>query len=94
MTLNQDERELLRRITDAGKPVAMSDFFHDMHPPNFPVSGPEEDPDRGVWQEQQFGMYRASIKLWEAELVHVVHPANGQRPDLVEPTKAGRTALA
>lgn len=94
MTLSQDEYELLRRITEVGKPIAMSDFFHEMYPPNFPPSAPEEDPDRVVWQEHQLGLYGASVKLWQSGLVQVVHPANGERPDLVEPTEAGRSALA
>ncbi|MEV5673806.1 hypothetical protein AB0L28_34250 [Streptomyces sp. NPDC052503] len=94
MRLNQDEHELLRRIAAAEKPVAMSEFFHDIHPPNFPTSAPEADPDRVVWQEHQFNMYGASVKLWQEGLVQVIHPANGEQPDLVEPTEAGRSALA
>ncbi|MDK0525099.1 hypothetical protein [Streptomyces sp. ML-6] len=94
MTLNQDERELLRRIAEADKPVAMSDFFHVMYPPNFDASVGEEHPDRVVWRDHQFDLYGASIKLWQNDLVRVVHPANGERPDLVEVTDAGRAALA
>ncbi|MET9483280.1 hypothetical protein [Streptomyces sp. NPDC006638] len=72
----------------------MSDFVHSIHPPNFPVTAPEEDPDRLAWTGLQMGLYRASITLWENDLVQVVHPANGERPDLVEVTDSGRAALA
>ncbi|MER6103741.1 hypothetical protein ABT115_15790 [Streptomyces sp. NPDC001832] len=78
MTLNQDEREILRLITEASEPVAASDFFHIIYPPNFDVSVGEEHPDRVVWQAHQFDLYRAPIELW---------------PDLVEVTDAGRAAL-
>ncbi|MGY3056770.1 hypothetical protein ACVWZD_001015 [Streptomyces sp. TE3672] len=40
------------------------------------------------------GLYRASVTLWQSDLVHVVHPANGERPDLVELTEAVRAVLA
>ncbi|MEU6925552.1 hypothetical protein [Streptomyces sp. NPDC046631] len=94
MTLNQDERELLRLIAATGKPVAMSDFFHAMYPPNFDRNVPADDPDREAWVELQMGLYRASVTLWQSDLVRVVHPANGERPDLVELTEAGRAVLA
>ncbi|WP_328380609.1 hypothetical protein OHB13_38010 (plasmid) [Streptomyces sp. NBC_00440] len=94
MTLNQEECELLRLISLAAEPVAMSDFFHGIHPPNFPRSAADDDPDREAWVELQLGLYRASISLWKADLVRIVQPANGERPDLVEITDTGRTALA
>lgn len=40
------------------------------------------------------GLYEASIGAWEGGLVEVVHPASGQRPDLVSLTDAGRAAIA
>ncbi|WP_093803988.1 hypothetical protein [Streptomyces sp. Wb2n-11] len=92
--MSPDERELLRLIAEADKPVAMSDFFHTIHPPNFNSSVPEDDPDRLAWTERQLGLYGASIALWEGELVHVVQPANGHTSDLVQVTDAGRAALA
>ncbi|MFD5271781.1 hypothetical protein [Streptomyces sp. NPDC058335] len=39
-------------------------------------------------------LYRAYIRLHELGLVKVVHPANGERGDLVVVTEAGRAALA
>ncbi|MFD5065441.1 hypothetical protein [Streptomyces sp. NPDC058394] len=93
MTLSSEELELLRMISETETPVAMSDFFHIIHPPNFDKSVPEDDPDRAAWVELQMGLHRASITLWKNDLVHVVHPANGERPDLVEVTEAGRAAL-
>jgi hypothetical protein len=39
-------------------------------------------------------LYRASVSLWQKNLVRVVHPANGERADLVEATDEGHTALA
>ncbi|OEJ21860.1 hypothetical protein AR457_39905 [Streptomyces agglomeratus] len=92
--MSPDERELLRLIAEADKPVAMSDFFHTIHPANFDSNVPEDDPARLVWTERQMGLYGASIALWEAELVRVVKPADGEHPDLVEATPAGRAALA
>ncbi|MFB7225361.1 hypothetical protein [Streptomyces sp. NPDC056227] len=71
----------------------MSDFFHIIHPPNFDKSAPEDDTDRAARVELQMRLYQASITLWKNDLVYVVHPANGVRPDLVEVTDAGRAAL-
>ncbi|MEU5109669.1 hypothetical protein AB0H07_46805 [Streptomyces sp. NPDC021354] len=94
MTLSRDERHLLELITQATEPVAMSDFFHTIHPPTFEASAPEGDPAREAWTKHQLSLYRASANLWEGGLVEVVHPANGERPDLVSVTEAGRNALA
>ena len=94
MTLSTDERRLLELVAAAPEPVAMSTFFHDLCPPTFPASAPEDDPAREAWAETQMGLYRASLNLWQEGLVEVVHPANGERPDLVTVTDAGRAALA
>lgn len=94
MTLNPDERRLLELIAEAPEPVAMSDFFHTIHPPTFPQGAPAEDPAREAWMQLQLDLYRASGNLWQGGLVEVVHPANGERPDLVQVTDTGRTALA
>ncbi|MEU9703017.1 hypothetical protein [Streptomyces sp. NPDC047981] len=94
MTLNADELKLLGMIARSPEPVAASSFFHTIHPPNFERSAAEDDPRRVVWQEKQFGLYRAMIDLHDAELIRIVHPANGERPDLMEATQAGRAALA
>jgi len=94
MTLNADEHRLLQLVAQETEPVAMSDFFHEIHPPTFDSSAPEDDPAREKWQQRQIGLYGASITLWEGGLVRVVHPANGERPDLVSVTDAGRAALA
>ncbi|MFD8609574.1 hypothetical protein [Streptomyces sp. NPDC059631] len=94
MTLADDERELLRRIAEAGSPVEPSDYFHSIHPPAFPASAAEDDPRREEWVETQMNLYRACIRLHELSLVEVVHPADGERGDLVVVTDAGRAALA
>lgn len=92
MTLSNDERAILRRVADSPEPVAMSDYFHDIHPP---VPGMTEDsPEQEAWTMKQIDLFGAGIDLWEKGLVTVVHPANGERPDLVEATPEGRTALA
>ncbi|MEU5980404.1 hypothetical protein [Streptomyces sp. NPDC047315] len=94
MTLNNaDERELLRRISEADSPVVASDYFHSIHPPNFPTSAAEDDPRRQAWHEQQMGLYRAYIRLHELGLVEVVDPANGERGDRVVVTETSRAAL-
>ena len=93
MALNADERELLRRISEADSPVEPSDYFHSIHPPDFPRSADEDDPRREAWVELQMGLYRAYIRLYELGLVEVVHPANGERGDLVVVTEASRAAL-
>ncbi|MFF3730758.1 hypothetical protein ACFYXM_10675 [Streptomyces sp. NPDC002476] len=93
MTLNADERELLRRISEADSPVEPSDYFHSIHPPDFPASADADDPRREAWVELQMGLYRAYIRLRELGLVEVVHPANGGRGDLVVVTEASRAAL-
>jgi hypothetical protein len=93
MTLNADEHALLRLIAQSPEPVAASDFFHTIHPANFERSAAEEDPRRVAWQEKQFGLYKAMIDLHDAGLIRIVHPANGERPDLMEATEAGHAAL-
>ncbi|MFJ9634949.1 hypothetical protein ACIRU8_45390 [Streptomyces sp. NPDC101175] len=93
MELSTDARTLLGHVAKAGQPVAMSDFFHTIHPPAFDRSAPDDDPARESWTQLQLGLYRASIDLHEEGLVHVVHPATGERPDLVVVTDAGRATL-
>ncbi|MFF3343253.1 hypothetical protein [Streptomyces flavidovirens] len=93
MTLSEDHRELLRLINEAGKPVAMSDFFHGIHPPDVDRDLPEDHPVREAWREKQINLYGTALELEAGGLVTVVHPADGERPDLVEPTAAGRAAL-
>ncbi|MEE1928857.1 hypothetical protein V1J52_11820 [Streptomyces sp. TRM 70351] len=94
MTLNADEYELLRLIAQSPEPVAASDFFHTIHPADFERSAPEEDPRRVEWQEKQFGLYKAMLDLHDGGLIRIVHPANGERPDLTEATEAGHAALS
>ena len=94
MTLSADARSILEHVAQASEPVAMSSFFHTIYPPKFEISAPGDDPDRVVWQERQLGLFGAMIELYEADLVKVIHPANGERPDLVVVTDAGREALA
>lgn len=94
MTLSADARSILQHVAQASGPVAMSDFFHTIHPPAFDRNAPEDDPEREAWMEQQFALYGASIELHDAGMVEVVHPANGERPDLVTVTAAGRAVLA
>ncbi|MDJ1645394.1 hypothetical protein [Streptomyces pakalii] len=94
MTLNSDERELLRRISEADGPVEPSDYFHSIYPPDFPASAAEDDPRREAWTELQLNLYRAYIRLHEVGLIRVVHPANGERGDLVVATDASRDVLA
>lgn len=94
MTLSADARSILKHVAQAAEPVAMSSFFHTIHPPTFVDSAPEDDPEREAWRERQIGLFGAMVELHEADMVKVVHPANGERPDLVVVTDAGRDALA
>ncbi|MGW7636124.1 hypothetical protein [Streptomyces decoyicus] len=95
MDLSRDERELLRLISQATEPVDMFDLFPQITTAPRPELGsPDDDPVRVTWTEEQLELCRASLELWQRELVRVVHPANGERPDLVEATDAGRAALA
>lgn len=94
MSLSDEERNLLLLITQAGRPVAMSDFFDQSNShPRPDIHAPDDDPVRLAWTNGQLALYGASVSLWEKELVRVVYPANGERPDLVEATDAGRDAL-
>lgn len=94
MDLSRDERELLRLISQAPEPVAMFDLFPQISTaPRPELDSPDDDPVRVTWAEEQLALGRASVELWKRELVRVVHPANGERPDLVEATDAGRAAL-
>ncbi|WUT01656.1 hypothetical protein OHA46_33400 (plasmid) [Streptomyces sp. NBC_00708] len=93
MTLNSDERELLRRISEGSGPVEPPDYFHSIYPPDFPVSAAEDDPRREAWVELQLNLCRAYMQLYRRGLVEVVHPADGVRGDMVVITDAGRAAL-
>lgn len=93
MTLSPDARSILEFVASSAEPVAVSDCFHSIHPPTFDPSAPEDDPAREAWADLQLGLYQASVDLWQGGLVTVVHPANGERPDLVSVTDAGRAAL-
>ncbi|MGW7244107.1 hypothetical protein [Streptomyces sp. NPDC054804] len=53
----------------------------------------EKDPRRVAWQEKHCGLYKAMLDLHDGDLIRIVHPANGERPDLMEATKAGHAAL-
>ncbi|MEU2027129.1 hypothetical protein ABZ565_34135 [Streptomyces sp. NPDC016469] len=44
-----------------------------------------------AWQEKRFGLYKAMIDLHDGGLIRIVHPANGERPDLMEATETGAT---
>ncbi|CAK7288640.1 hypothetical protein [Streptomyces misionensis] len=91
--LSDDERRLLELIAESKKPVAPSSFFHTIHPPTFPSSAPEDDPEREAWAERQIGMYGAMLRLNELNLIRVVVPADGENPDLMEATVQGVAAL-
>ncbi|MFE1767223.1 hypothetical protein ACFW81_23770 [Streptomyces angustmyceticus] len=94
MDLSREERELLRLISQAPEPVAMSSLFDEIETkPQPEIDSPDDDPVRVAWYEEKLGLHWASVGLWEKELVRVVHPANGERPDLVEATDAGRALL-
>lgn len=95
MNLGIKERDLLHAVAQSHVPVAMSDFFPGLNravPPH--IDAPDDAPVRVAWVEEQFDLFRASVTLWQRELVTVVHPANGERPDLVEATVQGHAALA
>jgi hypothetical protein len=95
MDLSREEHELLRLISQAPEPVVMSSLFDNINAnPKPDIHAPDDDPVRVAWMEGQMALYGASLGIWEKELVRVVHPANGERPDLVEATEAGRAALA
>jgi hypothetical protein len=91
--LSTDERRLLELIAQSKDPVAPSDFFHTIHPPTFPTSAPDDDPDREEWTNLQLGLYGAMLHLHELNLIRVVVPADGANPDLMEATTQGIGAL-
>ncbi|MEV6319197.1 hypothetical protein [Streptomyces sp. NPDC051776] len=92
MALSDDERDLLRLVAQAGKPVWMSDFFPVLNPAEPGMD--ENHPGHEAWTERQIAWYGVSLSLWKQDLVRVVVPANGSQGDLVEPTAPGRAALA
>ncbi|MGW7673865.1 hypothetical protein ACWGJX_43420 [Streptomyces sp. NPDC054775] len=92
MDLTSNARQLLRLVDQSPKPVAISDFFHTINPSPTGVDG--NLPDHKAWAEGQLDLYRDSLTLWQQELVRVVHPADGERPDLVITTDKGRAVLA
>jgi hypothetical protein len=69
----------------------MSDFFPVINPA--PPGMNEEHPGQEAWLNRQLRMYETSVRLYQKNLVCVVHPADGSRPDLVEVTDDGLTAL-
>ncbi|GCE02196.1 hypothetical protein [Embleya hyalina] len=91
MDLSDDERALLREIAASPKPVAMSDFFHELSPPPGPFPSEEGAPKQEAWTQRQIDWYGVSLSLWRTGCVRVVSPANGERPDLVEATGATDT---
>ncbi|MET9083634.1 hypothetical protein ABZX77_17360 [Streptomyces sp. NPDC004237] len=92
MALSTDERSLLTLITKASEPVVMSDFFHELSPPAPGMN--EHHPGHEAWLLRQIEWHSISVGLWQRNLVRVVVPANRERGDMVEPTEAGRAALA
>jgi len=93
VTLTANERRLLELVATAAKPVAMPAFFNTIHPPTFKKGAPQDDPARRAWVRHQLDLFDVSLRLWYIGLVEIVHPANGERPDLVVITDAGRAAL-
>lgn len=93
MTLSSDEREILRRVAASKVPVQPSDYFHEIHPPDFLRSAPEDDPKREAWTEKQIGLYGAMLRLHDLNLIRIVDPANGERGDLMEVSRDGIDAL-
>jgi hypothetical protein len=91
--LSDDERRLLELISQSKEPVAPSRFFHTIHPPTFPSSAPEDDPEREAWTERQIGLYGAMLRLHDLGLIRIVAPADGANPDLMEATLEGQAAL-
>ncbi|WP_055534693.1 hypothetical protein [Streptomyces graminilatus] len=92
MALSTDERDLLTLIAKSPEPVVMSDFFHELHPAEAGMN--EHHPGHEAWLLRQMEWYGVSVGLSQQDLVRVVIPANGERGDMVEPTEAGRAALA
>ncbi|MFI7016858.1 hypothetical protein [Streptomyces sp. NPDC050164] len=90
--MRNDERDLLQLIAQSPKPVAMSDYFPVLNPAEPGMD--ENHPGHEAWAERQMAWYGVSAELWKKGLVHVVTSADGSHPDLVEPTDAGRAALA
>lgn len=91
--LSDDERRLLELVAASKEPVAPSSFFHTIHPPTFPSSAPEDDPEREAWSERQIGLYGGMLRLHDLNLIRIVVPADGSHPDLMEATLEGRAAL-
>ncbi|AUA17166.1 hypothetical protein GTZ89_18130 [Streptomyces sp. SID8382] len=92
MALSNDERDLLKLVAQAGRPVWMSDYFPVLNPAEPGMD--ENHPGHEAWTERQMAWYGVSISLRKRDLVRVVVPADGSRGDLVEPTDEGRVALA
>jgi len=92
MALSTDERALLTLIAESPEPVVMSDFFHELSPAEPGMN--EDHPGHEAWLLRQMEWHGVSVALWQQDLVRVAVPANGERGDMVEPTAAGRSALA
>ncbi|MYU17537.1 hypothetical protein GTZ78_44340 [Streptomyces sp. SID8361] len=90
--MSNDERDLLKLVAQAGRPVWMSDYFPVLNPAEPGMD--ENHPGHEAWTERQMDWYGVSISLRKRGLVRVVVPADGSRGDLVEPTDEGRVALA
>jgi hypothetical protein len=92
MALSTDERALLTLIAKSPEPVVMSDLFHELSPAEPGMN--EHHPGHEAWLLRKTEWNGVSVGLWQQDLVRVVIPANGERGDMVEPTEAGRAALA
>ncbi|MEN8655452.1 hypothetical protein ABCR94_33970 [Streptomyces sp. 21So2-11] len=92
MALSTDERSLLTLITKSPEPVGDVRLFPRAESPAPGMN--EHHPSHEEWLLRQIEWHSVSVELWQRDLVRVVVPANGERGDMVEPTEAGRAALA
>ncbi|MEU8894140.1 hypothetical protein [Streptomyces sp. NPDC048442] len=79
MNLSITEQTLLHAVGQSPGPVAMFSLFPGLSSAPPPQSdSPENDPVRVRWHEERFGLFEASVTLWQKGLVAVAHPANGE----------------
>ena len=88
--ITDDERALLTLVSRSPEPVSMSDFFPELNPAGDIREG---HPGHEAWLERQLDWFKVTVSLHEKDLVEVVHPADGTRPDLVVVTAEGRRIL-
>lgn len=94
MVLTDDERQLLELFAQQPTSVDAWSLYRTMNLPPADLSEDEDDPRHEAWTERQLELSKASLTLWQRQLVRVAVPADGESADQMEITAEGRSLLS